>query len=120
MGKRRDEEIKKSVDIQSQQAAPVVIEEKKETDDVSDTAALPAAATSAMSSNSKSKPVKSVSWADQSGQALEQSHEFSGEQNPSEKTEKKPEKTLASWSERRKRDRMREKELLAEHKAQFR
>ena len=120
MGKRRDEEIKKSVDIQSQQAAPVVIEEKKETDDVSDTAALPVAATSAMSSNSKSKPVKSVSWADQSGQALEQSHEFSGEQNPSEKTEKKPEKTLASWSERRKRDRMREKELLAEHKAQFR
>ena len=118
----RDEEIKKPVDSQSQQTAPVIIEEKKEADDkgVSEKAAPPAATTSAMSSDSKSKPAKSVSWADQSGQALEQSHEFSGEQNPSEKTEKKAEKTLASWSERRKRDRMREKELLAEHKAQFR
>jgi len=122
--KERDEEIQKKLkDAQAiaKEEAPVVIEEKKETDDKVEseyTAAAPSA--SALNSNSKSKQVKSVSWADQSGQALEQSHEFSGEQNPSEKAEKKPERTLASWSERRKRDRMREKELLAEHKAQFR
>ena len=121
--KEHDEETKKAGEIQPELAPAVVIEEKKDADDkvVSETsAAPPAATTSALTSKSKPKSVKSVSWADQSGQALEQSHEFSGEQNPSEKTEKKAEKTLASWSERRKRDRMREKELLAEHKAQFR
>ena len=121
--KEHDEATKKADEIQPELTPAVVIEEKKEADDkvVSETsAAPPAATTSALTSKSKPKSVKSVSWADQSGQALEQSHEFSGEQNPSEKTEKKAEKTLASWSERRKRDRMREKELLAEHKAQFR
>ena len=121
----RNEEIKKESNnnAQTQQAAPTVFEEKKEAGDKIDaqTAALPAETVSVnTSSKSKQKAAKSVSWADQSGQALEQAHEFSGEQNPSEKAEKKPEKTLTSWSERRKRDRMREKELLAEHKAQFR
>jgi len=121
----RNEEIKKESNnnAQTQQVAPTVFEEKKEAGDTIDaqTAALPAETVSAItSSKSKQKAAKSVSWADQSGQALEQAHEFSVEQNPSEKAEKKPEKTLTSWSERRKRDRMREKELLAEHKAHFR
>ena len=98
--KEREEETKmKSKDdlAIAKEEPSVIIEEKKEIDDEVE-----------------------FSWADQSGLALEQSHEFLGEQNPSERVEKKPERTLASWSERRKRDRMREKELLAEHKAQFR
>ena len=122
--KEREEETKmKSKDDQAiaKEEPPVVIEEKKEIDDEVEskqTAAVPPA--SALKSKSKSKQVKSISWADQSGLALEEKNEFLGEQNPSERVEKKPERTLASWSERRKRDRMREKELLAEHKAQFR
>jgi len=94
---------------------PAVVEEKKSSEnDIIKAEDSP----SSDAKPKKNKSNKSVSWADQSGKALEEAHEFSGELNPSEKlAADKPAKTLGSWSERRKRDRMREKELLAEHRA---